>query len=121
MKRIGVRCWKDQERCESGDVVNVYFTVSDYGDAVKLFICLTCGAIFGIHPDTEYYSGVSFEELRKDLTCPVCHRPLKDVVPYPDTFLCPDLKHTGSYLRPDRTIPAAESSVTMEFWNPYDW
>jgi len=121
MKKIGVRCWRDEAACECGQPMGVYFTVPDFGDAIKLFICLHCGAIFAVNPDTEYYSGVPFERLRKTLQCPNCGWSLENVVPYPDSFLCPDLEHIGSYSRPDQNIPLAEESVAMEFWSPYDY
>jgi rubredoxin len=120
MKKIAVRCWRDEAACECGKAIPVYFTVPDFGDAVKLFICLHCGAILAVDPETEHYSGMPFEKLRNGLECPSCRYSLADVVPYPDTFLCPDLQHTGLYSRVDRTIPPAASSVVMEFWNPYD-
>ena len=119
MKKIAIRCWKDVAACECGKVA-IYYTVPDYGDAAKLFICLHCATIFAVDPDTEYYSKVPFERLKRSLSCESCGYSLKDVVPYPATFLCPDSLHRGSYTRFDRTIPPDETSVVMEFWNPYD-
>jgi hypothetical protein len=63
---------------------------------------------------------VPFGRLKKGLACPSCGSSLENVVEYPGTFLCPDRQHTGSYSRPDRTIPPADRSVVVEFWNPYD-
>jgi hypothetical protein len=120
MKRIGVRCWRDEAESDCGAPVTIYFTTPDFGDPIRLFICLQSGEIFAVNPETEYYSRMPFETLRKTLACPSCGNSLEHVVPYPDTFLCPDLKHIGSYTRWDRTIPPAETSVVMDFWSAYD-
>jgi rubredoxin len=119
MKKRGVRCWKAEAECDNGEKVEVYFTVSDFYQADKLFTCLSCSALFAVDPDREYYSGVPFEQLCQQLTCPVCGSPLKDLVEYPKTFSCAGGKEVGHYSRFDRSIPPDDQSVVQEFWDPY--
>jgi len=119
MKKASVRCWKAHAKCDSGEVVDVYYTVPDFGDQYELFTCLNCGEIFAVHPDAEYYSGVPFEELKQRLRCPVCSEPLKYAVKYPDTYLCPQSKVKGSWVRGSRFIPPDDESTIQSFWDPY--
>ena len=119
MKKTGVRCWEAEAESDDGEKVRVYFTVSDFYEAAKLFTCLSCSALFAVDPDREYYSGVPFEQLRQQLVCPDCGASLNDVVEYPQTFVCPGSKEIGHYYRYDRTIPPDDESTVQEFWDPY--
>ena len=65
MKKNAIRCWSDVAVCDCGKLVTIYYTVPDYGDAIKLFICLHCGALFAVNPDAEYYSRVPLTGLRQ--------------------------------------------------------
>ena len=118
MNKITVRCWNLIEECGGGERVEIYFTIPDFGDAHRLFTCLTCGAIFAVDPDREYYSGISFDDLRATLVCPVCETTLKIAVPYPETFSCPQTREVGHHVV-DTKIPPDEDSVTRDFWDPY--
>jgi len=119
MKTRNVRCWKVERQCESGETVEIYFTVPDFGDNDRLFTCLNCAAIFAVSPDAEYYSGVPFEKLRERTYCAVCGTTLKGLAAYPDTYLYPQSKKVGHFSRDDRTIPPDNEAVVKEFWDPY--
>ncbi len=119
MKQISIRCWKTQGQCESGEAIDTYFTVPDFGDSYNLFTCLKCSAIFAVDPNKEFYSGIPFNELKQNLQCPVCGESLDSIVPYPDTYICPQTKGRGSLMRMERTIPPDNLSIIYDFWDPY--
>jgi len=114
-----IRCWALKQKCQCGEAVEVFFTVPDFGDCNKLFICLGCAAIFAIDPEREFYSKIPFDELKKKLDCPVCNTPLREAKPYPENYLCSHCKTIGSFVRMDNTIPPASESVIRECYDPY--
>lgn len=119
MKRTSVRCWSDVTSCPCAERVEVVYTVPDFGDAIRLFTCLSCGAVLAVDPDREHYSRQPFKILRQTLNCPECGKSLADAVPYPDTFVCPACAEHGHYARSDKRIPAEGDSIVREFWDPY--
>lgn len=119
MKTRGVRCWKAQSRCTNNHHVELWFTVPDFGDQVRLFTCRGCGEVFAVDPDAEFYAKKPFDSFRRQLSCPRCHRSLADILPYPDSFVCPQCNEVQPYARADRSIPLAEDSVIHEFFDPY--
>jgi len=117
MNKRKCRCFKAISNCDASSIV-LYFTVADFGDADQLFTCVHCGALFAIDPEREYYSGVPFSTIKGRLSCPECGNGLVDVVPYPDTFICPDGSE-GHFSRSDNSIPPDSEAVLVEFWDPY--
>jgi rubredoxin len=117
MKKVKIRCWKAVARCSDDTLVTVYFTVSDFGDAPKLFVCSNCGAIFAVDPDKESYSKRKFSDEKEKLKCPECGDSLANVLPSPENFRCPS-GEMGRYQRRDRTIPPDDEAVVVEFWDP---
>ena len=118
MKKVNRPCWKDIVCCESGESVELFFSVSDFYEGDTLFICPGCGAIFAVSPDEERYSGKNFQRLKHDLLCPVCNKSLSDVLPYPDNYWCSSTGQIEHYARTAGAMPPTDTSVNVEFWNP---
>ena len=118
MGRRGVRGWSEEACCPRGQSVSVFLSLPDYGDAIQLYTCLTCGAVFAVDPEVEHYSGPAFSLLKRDLVCPECSASLAGAVPYPEQFVCPCHGERGSYVRIAREYPAHEPEVRF-YWDPY--
>ena len=118
MKKIKVRCWKETVGFSGEHQQPVYFTVPDFGDAFRLYLCPHCGALFAVDPEKEHYSNRSFEKEKKEMKCPECQNGLADALPYPENYrndLTGEIEH---FERNSRTIPPDDLSIILELWNP---
>jgi hypothetical protein len=118
MKKIKVRCWKDVAGCIGENQQTVFFTVPDFGDAPRLFVCSKCGALFAIDPNEKHFSKQDFQQLKNGLKCPECQNGLNDLLPYPENYrngLTGEIEH---FERTARTIPPDDQSIILELWNP---
>ena len=118
MKHIRVRCWKDTAQCSDGSRQTVYFTIADFGDARRLFVCPTCGQLFAVDPDEEFHTKRRFEDVKWESSCPVCGSNLGQALPYPNYFRCAATGQIDRFERVGRTIPPDEDSLVVECWNP---
>jgi DNA-directed RNA polymerase subunit RPC12/RpoP len=118
MKKIKVRCWKEITGCVGEHQQPVYFTVSDFYAAFRLYVCPKCGALFAVDPEAEHYSKRNFEEERSNMECPQCQNSLSNLLPYPDNYrneLTGEIEH---FEQTSRLIPSDDQSIILEFWNP---
>ena len=116
MKKLTIRGWTKVVPC--GDAtVRIYYVLPDTFFDVRLFACTTCGALFAVDREREHYSGRPFDGLRGTLTCPQCGSSLRDVVEYPETFICPDGEE--GHFEPPTTYPPDSELVNIEVWDPY--
>jgi rubredoxin len=118
MKKIKIRCWKAIAGCAGENQQPVCFTVPDFGDVPRLYVCPKCGALFAVDPEAEHYSKRNFEEEKKDMKCPECQNGLGDLLPYPESYrneLTGEIEH---FERTSRTIPPDDQSIILELWNP---
>ena len=118
MKKINVRCWKDVAGCAGENQQTVYYTVPDFGNASRLYVCPKCGALFAVDPDAEFYSQRNFEKEKTGMNCPECQNNLCDLLPYPENYLNELTNEIEHYDRIERTIPPDDQSLVLEFWNP---
>lgn len=118
MKKINVRCWKEIAGCVGEHQQPVYFTVPDFGDAPRLYVCPKCGALFAIDPETEHYSKRDFEKERKNMKCPECQNGLGDLLPYPENYRNEITGEIEHFERASRIIPPDDQSIILELWNP---
>jgi rubredoxin len=116
MKKLTIRGWSRDVTCGAATVL-VYFVLPDTFFDVRLFTCMSCGALFGVDRDREHYSGRPFDELREKLRCPGCGGSLGDLVEYPETFLCPG--GDEGHFKPSATYPPDSELVTFDVWDPY--
>lgn len=116
--KMVIRAWKDEIACTCGARVTVYFTVADFGDTYRLLTCIHCAALFAVHPEEEFYSGIPFVALAQGQGCPSCDKALSELQDYPATYLCLQSQHIGHYKRERDTIPT-ELGGELEVWDPY--
>jgi hypothetical protein len=69
MKKVFVKCWKVKVRCAHGDDQFLWITMPDFGDAFALFMCATCGALFAVDPEIDFYLGNNFDKENGRLSC----------------------------------------------------
>jgi rubredoxin len=119
MKKQLILGWSEKIKCQCGKDVEVFYTVPDFGDCEKLFICPGCETVFAFHPEEEFYSHTPFEKLKERLHCPVCRISLNQSLPYPKTFICPDCKTKGSFTKKDNIIPPYDEAVRKGCFTPY--
>ena len=117
MKKIKVRCWKDIAGCAGEPQQPVYFTVPDFGDAPRLYVCQKCGALFAVDPKNEHYSRRNFDVEKSGITCPECQNSLADALPYPENYRSEVTGEIEHYTRTSRVIPPDDQSFILEFWN----
>lgn len=118
MNKVKRQCWKDTIRCETGETVDIFFTISDFYEGDRLFICPDCGAIFAVSPEEEHYSGKLFQSLKDKQECPECNNSLSHVLPYPENYRCPSSGRIERYAIASGVRPPIDTSVLVEFWNP---
>jgi len=118
MKKKLVRCIRAMA-LGTGDVLEeVFYTVADFGDAVRLYSCVTCGTLFAASVDDEHHCGVSLKARIDKMKCPKCTSPLASTLrPYPQDFRASD--GSLSHFEPDRRIPADSEGIEKEAWNLY--
>jgi DNA-directed RNA polymerase subunit RPC12/RpoP len=119
MNKIKIRCWKEMAGCAGEDQQLVYFTIPDFGDAYRLYICPKCGALFAVHPETEHYSKRNFEKEKRDMKCPECKNGLSDILPYPENYRNERTGEIEHFERMSRTILPDEQSIVLEVWDPF--
>jgi hypothetical protein len=117
MKKVQVRCWSSIGQCGKSEK-RVYFTLPDFGDAFGLYTHLSCGAVFAIDRDREYYSHNPFSDFSKHLNCPECGKNLSNVAAYPCSFVCDD-GAVSSFVLSDTQYPPESAAQVVEFWDPY--
>ena len=118
MQKIKVRCWKQEARCTSGDVVDAFYPTSDVNVRNSLFVHPACGALFALDRDTEQYQKKHFEELKRKLDCPECGNKIHDVLPYPEYLRCPSTGGMEHFTGLPKEIPPDRADFLMEFWDP---
>jgi rubredoxin len=118
MQKVNVRCWKELVRCDSGETVEVFYSVSDFYEGRHLFIHPTCGTLFAVDPETEYYQRKNFQQLKQTLSCPVCNKSLNDVLLYPENFRCSSTGEIESHFRSFQEAPPDRTEFVLEFWDP---
>jgi hypothetical protein len=118
MKKIKIRCWQEIAGCAGEDQQPVYFTVSDFYDAHRLYTCPNYGALFANDPSQETYLDRKFDEEKSSMTCPECQTGLADVLAYPRNYRNERTGEIEHFDRLSRTIPADEQSIILELWNP---
>jgi rubredoxin len=118
MKKIKVRCWKDIAGCAGESQQTVYFTVPDFGDVPRLFVCPKCGALFAIDPQEEHYSERNFDQEKMGMKCPECQNGLGEVLPYPENYRNERTGEIEHFDRVSRTIPPDDQSIILDVWNP---
>ena len=117
MQKVKLRCWKHVARCESGDVVDVFYT-SDFHEGRNLFVHPACGALFAVDRDTESYQKKRFQELKQRLDCPECGKKMNDVLPYPEYLRCPSTGGMEHFTGLPKEIPSDRTEFPVEFWDP---
>jgi hypothetical protein len=118
MQRVKARCWKNAVRCKSGEIVEVFFTISDFYEGRHLSIHPSCGTIFAVDQETEHYQRRDFQRLKHKLDCPECGRSLDSVLPYPEYFQCPSTGEIERYNVVPNESPADRAELLVEFWDP---
>jgi len=118
MKKIQIRCWKEIAGCSGESQQTVYFTVPDFGDTARLYVCPKCGALFAIDAEAEHYSNRNFELEKKSMICPECRNGLSDLLPYPENYRNATTGEIERFDRSSRTIPSDNQSIILEVWNP---
>lgn len=118
MKRIKTRCWKGAARCESGEVVEIFFTISDFYEGRRFFIDPSCGAVFAVDSDVEHYQKKDFQRLKNTLKCPECAGNLSDVLPYPEHFRCPSTGKMERYNMIPNEAPPDREEFIVDVWDP---
>ena len=117
MQKVKVRCWKHVARCESGDVVDVFYTTTDFSGR-SLFVHPGCGALFSLDRDTEHYQKKYFQELKQKLDCPECGNKINDVLPYPEYIRCPSTGGMEHFTGLPKETPPDRTEFLVEFWDP---
>jgi DNA-directed RNA polymerase subunit RPC12/RpoP len=118
MKKVQIRCWKEIAGFSGESQQVVYFTVSDFYEAHRLYVCPKCGALFAIDPEAEHYSKRNFEREKDGMTCPECGNGLGDLLPYPENYRNEATGEIEHFDRASRTIPPDSQSTILEVWNP---
>ena len=119
MQRVAVRCWKHATWCRNGEIVGVFFTIpSGFHEARRLFIHPSCGAVFAVDPEAEYYQGKDFQRLTHEIQCPECGRLLNDVLPHPEYFWCPSTGEIEHQIVDPDEAPRGRAESLVEFWDP---
>lgn len=119
MKHVTVGGWGRKVHCRIGHVVEIFYTLPDYGDAPALYQCGVSGDLFAVSPDAEHYVGPAWDELRQRITCPTCGESLTFVREYPHTFRCAICGLENHIeLQIDR-YPPDEERATIRCWDPY--
>jgi hypothetical protein len=119
MRRILVGGWSTNARCRNGHVVDIYYTLPDYGDAAALYQCPTSGDLFAVSPDAEHYIGPAWEERRALESCPSCGKELQDAPRYPETFHCPVCGIQSHFALHIIKYPSDAERQNFECWDPY--
>ena len=117
MQKVRVRCWKHVARCESGDVVDVFYPTTDFSGR-SLFVHPGCGALFSLDRDTEHYQKRYFQELKQKLDCPECGNKINDALPYPEYIRCPSTGGMEHFSGLPKETPPDRTEFLVEFWEP---
>jgi DNA-directed RNA polymerase subunit RPC12/RpoP len=118
MEKLKVRCWKAVAGCAGENQQTIYFTVPDFYEAHRLYVCPKCGALFAVDPEAEYYLKRDFEREKHGMRCPVCQNRLTDLLPYPESYRDESTGEIEHFDRASNTIPPDDESIILEVWNP---
>lgn len=118
MQKIKVRCWRAIAGCAGKNQQPVYFTVPDFGDVPRLYVCPKCGALFVVDPEAEHYSKRNFDEEKSSMKCPECQNGLGDLLLYPQSYRNESSGEIEHFERVSRAIPPDDQSIILELWNP---
>ena len=118
MKKVKTRCWKTVAECSDGTRQTLLFTVPDFGDATKLYICSNCGVLLAVNPEEEFYTKRYFMAEKQSLHCPECRSSLTSVLAYPENYLCDSTRQIEKHELGSSIIPPDKESVVVEVWNP---
>jgi hypothetical protein len=116
VKKTRLRAYRASALGANDRPETVFFTLPDFGNATRLFSCLTCGALFALPGEDEDYSALSLERRIGDAACPGCGDALSSsLAPYPASFR----ENDGSIGRfdPGPAYPPADDLVELELWD----
>jgi rubredoxin len=116
--RVSVGGWRGHATCPDEHLVEVAFTLADYGDAPALYQCPQCSDLIAVDPQAEQYIGPEWDQMRDGLICPSCGDGLGHAWLYPDHFRCPECGGVGTFDLPD-SYPPDDMRVAVSCWNPY--
>ena len=118
MQKKLIRCYPAQALGAQDKLEDVVFTLPDFGYDIRLYSCLSCGALFTASGEDEHFSGVSVAARAQILSCPDCGSSLAtSLQPYPQTFRVSD--GSISHFNPGRSYPPDSDSTIKEVWHLY--
>lgn len=118
-KRTSARTWPVHSKCPNRHDVALYLTLPDYGDPDSLYQCRRCGDIVIVKPESEFYIGPDWEELRRSARCPTCSDSLEFALSYPDNFRCEECGAVGHFIQQVDAYPDDSADTVLEGWDPY--